>query len=329
MTVKFSHTQLLFTLVCALGVVWLGNESPTANPENQKYLERTGKRYSKGLEIIRSMYEKTLELDHHFSSLDNFGDITELANPTAYPEYEALRAQVDRRLRQRDRMEIPMRLQANPYIGGVFTLLSSVLGEGDPGEKHEELERLSCILDFTVRLRSDVNLIHYETEFLRRGNEELNRQLIELYENYAATVGYRVPLPQCRDNDDWHVIHESTRRVIGQMQTDFASGDERLINKVYRQQINMEFEVDKLIEFLDDYDNFVRQGEKYYDKFHLILSKYERDQDCQQQLPEKFRDLEKTVELASRKFNEAYRVAEISGSRLKDMLFGYEEFTDE
>ena len=48
-------------------------------------------RYLKGLQIIRILYDKTLSLDHHFSSVRTFSEINKMANPNQYPEFDKLK----------------------------------------------------------------------------------------------------------------------------------------------------------------------------------------------------------------------------------------------
>src|SRR5699024_3933276 len=44
-------------------------------------------RYIKGLEVVKLLYGKTLALDHHFSSIATFHEISKIANPNFYPAF--------------------------------------------------------------------------------------------------------------------------------------------------------------------------------------------------------------------------------------------------
>src|SRR5690606_12219135 len=48
-------------------------------------------RYLKGLQIIKILYEKTLSLDHHFTSVATFNEINNLSNPNNYPEFTKMK----------------------------------------------------------------------------------------------------------------------------------------------------------------------------------------------------------------------------------------------
>lgn len=329
-------TFLLFTLtgkastIAPLPVVNTYTSFDNNDPDLVvEVIGRSGKRYSKGLEIIRLMYEKILSLDHHFSSLKTFGNIAEIANPGNYPEYTTLQNQIKRRLKKENAIRLPGMLEQNPLLNGVFTVAASLVGEGNPQEKEKELEELACMLDFTVKVQSDVNLIYYETEFLKSGNEELKASIAELFAEYTKVLGYKVPIDACRNNDDWETIYRLIDERIKLMQSVFKNRDERNYNRVYRERINMEFSTDLLIDFLKEYELFVNQGRKFYEKFHVIIQTYEKNLQCLEKLPKSFRDLGADIDLAIQKFDEAYQISEISGSKMKDMVFGYEEVSDD
>ena len=185
------------------------------------------------------------------------------------------------------------------------------------------------MLDFTVKVQSDVNLIYYETEYLKSGNADLKQGISELFSEYVKVLGYRVPLADCRQNDDWATIYRMIDTRINQMQNVFRNEDEANYNRVHREQINMEFSVDLLVDFLKEYDLFVKQGRKFYEKFHVIINTYQANLECLEKLPNSFTDLGKDIDLAIEKFNEAYQISEISGSKMKDMMFGYEEYSED
>ena len=44
-------------------------------------------RYIKGLEIIKILYEKTLALDHHFTTVSTLHDLQKISNPNNYQEF--------------------------------------------------------------------------------------------------------------------------------------------------------------------------------------------------------------------------------------------------
>ena len=302
---------------------------PATEHKMVRYIGSTGKRYTKGLEIIRLMYEKILSLDHHFSSLKTFGNIAEIANPVNYPEFTALQSKINKRLKKDNAIKLPNLLEQNSLLNGVYTIAASLVGEGNPKEKEAELEELACMLDFTVKVQSDVNLIYYETEYLKSGNVDLKEGISDLFNEYVKVLGYRVPLAECRKNDDWVTIYRMIDTRINQMQNVFRNEDEANYNRVYREQINMEFSVDLLVDFLKEYDLFVKQGRKFYEKFHVIINTYKANLDCLEKLPNSFTDLGKDIDLAIEKFDEAYQISEISGSKMKDMMFGYEEYSED
>jgi hypothetical protein len=69
----------------------------------------------------------------------------------------------------------------------------------------------------------------------------------------------------------------------------------------------------------------VNQGAEYYKKFAKIADSYEHEKTCESVLPDEFRQLKSDIEQTLEKFNSAYRMPEVQGSRLKDMLYGATE----
>jgi len=201
-----------------------------------------------------------------------------------------------------------------------YTLVASVLGGGDKKNREKDLNQVACILDFTVRMNADLHLIYYETEFLKESNRALKAECIELFKDYAKVVGYHTSLLECRKEDDWETMYEKLNQYLDTMKETSQQPDGS--KKVYQQQVNLEFSIDRLLQFMDSYSAFISQGEKYYQKFETILNNYANEDICQSQLPHQFRDLKKDIEISILKFNEAYNISELQGSKLKDLMYG-------
>ena len=90
--------------------------------------------------------------------------------------------------------------------------------------------------------------------------------------------------------------------------------------------INMEFPIDRLIQFIGQYNDFIDQGEKFYQKFKIILNSYENQKQCESKIPLEYGKLKADVEVAITKFNTAYKPVEINGSKMKELLYGINEF---
>ncbi|MFT4761494.1 MAG: hypothetical protein ACI9XO_004061 [Paraglaciecola sp.] len=133
-------------------------------------------RYRKGLELIKLMYEKILGLDHHFHSLQTYQNVMQLSNPNAYPEFQVTKEVLNERLKKKTAVKLLAILGSNPFLSASVSLVASVLGDGEPKEKERDLEKISCILDFTVRMNADLNTIYYETGFLKASNTSLKEE---------------------------------------------------------------------------------------------------------------------------------------------------------
>jgi hypothetical protein len=53
----------------------------------------------------------------------------------------------------------------------------------------------------------------------------------------------------------------------------------------YKMQVNVEFPIDRLLQFIAQYNNFIDQGAKFYEKFRIILNSYENEKQCETKLP--------------------------------------------
>lgn len=277
-------------------------------------------RYRKGIELIKMIYEKVLGLDHHFTSLQTFQNVNTLSNPNSFPEFTKSKELLQSRMSKKQSVRLPQLLETNPYVSMTFTLVSSLFGGGEKKDREKSLDRVACIMDFTVRMNSDLKTVYYETEFLRANNQTLKEESIELFKDYVKVIGYKTTLQDCRREDDWETVYELLDTYIMEMKKE--SGANGSPQKVYNQQVNIIFSIDRLMQFMDKYSAFIASGEKYYQKFQTILNNYTNEDICQSQLPRQFSDLKKDIEMSILKFNEAYNISELQGSKLKDLMYG-------
>lgn len=276
-------------------------------------------RYLKGLQIIRLLYEKVLSLDHHFASVRTFAEINKIANPNQYPEFEKLKTLVNTKKDKKQGFDLTSILGTNPLVSVISTFSNMVVSGLTKEEKESELNDISCILDFTLRMQNDLNTIYFETAFLTQSNETIKEAIESLFRDYTKPIGYATALKECRGNDDWDSISKNLTEFLEQMEA--TEG-----NQALRMRIDVEFPVDRLLQFITQYNNFIDEGEKFYQKFHIILNSYENEQNCQGKLPIEYSRLKQEVSLAIEKFNVAYKPVEINGSRLKEIIYGISEF---
>ncbi len=281
-------------------------------------------RYRKGLELIKIMYEKTLGLDHHFHSLKTYQNVVQLSNPNSYPAFQQSKDLIQERLKKRNAVQLPALLTGNPLLSATFTLVASVIGEEEPKQKEQDLEKIACILDFTVRMTADLNLIYYETEFLKGGNDNLKEECVQLFKDYTKIIGYKVELDVCRSEDDWETIYDLLDKFVLELEADAAKAKDNpaASRELMKGIANLGFSIDRLLDFLEKYNAFIAQGEKYYQKFEVIVSNYQNETVCAGQLPVQFSTLKEDIRFSILKFKEAYNIAELTGSKLKDLLYG-------
>lgn len=289
--------------------------------ENEMQFALTKVRYRKGLELIKMVYEKVLALDHHFSALQTYQNIAIITNPNTYPEFQAAKALLEKKgTKANPALQLPGFLQSNPYVSVASTLLGFFMMSGENKEKELEISKISCIMDFTVRMSADLNTINHETAFLRDHNNTLKEESLRLFDDYVEVLNYNTPLDRCRKSDDWDKILELLDQYVADMEATMKKAPND--KSIYKKQVNLEFAVDRLLDYIDKYSTFVAQGEKYYQKFKSIVNNYENQAKCADKLPRQFEDLKKDIDISIEKFNNSYNLTELKGSKLKDLLYG-------
>lgn len=317
--------------------------------EEEHDLKMLKLRYRKSIEIVKMLYEKVLSMDHHFTSLKAQQTVSNLSNPHNYPEFKEAKNLIDDKMRKKFNFQMPALFQANPYLSAAFTVVGMVtsLGEGNNSEKKENMQKLSCIMDFTVRMHHDLNVIYYETGYLRDANLTLKKECEMLFAECSRQVGYTIPLVSCRDSDDWErlytMLDNYVAKALGENQNQGnnnngmggnqggygmpnngmnGTGTTTNTKLIGKATVNLQFSIDRVTQFIEKYGAFVSQGAEYYKKFSKIADSYENEKACNDALPAQFKQLKTDIDQTLEKFNSAYRMPEVQGSKLKDMLYG-------
>ena len=281
----------------------------------------TKTRYRKGVELIKMVYEKVLALDHHFAALQTYQNIAQMSNPNAYPEFQNAKTILDKKSKQSSNpLQLPAILATNPYIAVANMVVGFVVSNTGNKDKDTEIEKIACIMDFTVRMNADLSIINHETGFLRSTNTSLKDESAALFDEYVKVIGYTTPIDRCRKSDDWDKVYEMLDVYVAEMEAQLKKAPSD--KSVYKKQINLEFSVERLLDYINKYSAFVSQGEKYYQKFKGIVSTYENQTACAGKLPKQFSDLQKDIDISIEKFNTSYNISELKGSKLKDLLYG-------
>ena len=280
-------------------------------------------RYLKGLSIIKILYEKVLSLDHHFSSVATFSEINKIANPTNYPEFVEVKDMIKNRVDKKKSLQLTSLLGKNIYTSSVDLLLNLFNSTAKPKEKEEYLKKVQCIIDFTLRMNNDLNTIYFETAFLQKSNDKIMQELQLLFKDYTKPIKYVTPLKECRANDDWDIVHEKLNAFLEKLNEVTTNGNQA---KAMKMQVDLNFPIDRLLQFITKYNGFIDQGTQFYQKFKIILNSYENEQQCESSLPIGYKKLKKDIDIAIEKFNTAYKPVEINGSKMKEILYGINEY---
>jgi hypothetical protein len=294
-------------------------ESQVKKLENGLENDITKLRYIKGMEIIKLLYDKVLGLDHHFASVRTFSEIGKMSNPNNYADFTKIKDVIKN---NRDKKSFDLsRLLGQNIVASVIQTFSGLLNSGLSREdKERELAQVECILDFTLRMHNDLNLIFFETSYLQASNDEIKRDIESMFRDYTKPIGYFATLNDCRSNDDWDNLKDKLNKYLSEMTTgpDKKNG--------HKMQINLEFSIDKLLQFIAKYNNFIDDGVKFYQKFKTILNSYENEKQCESKLPIEYKKLKDDIEIAIQKFNIAYKPVEINGTKMKEILYGINEY---
>ncbi len=279
-------------------------------------------RYLKGLSIIKILYEKVLSLDHHFSSMATFNEINKISNPNNYPEFIEVKDLVKSKTKKKG-FNLSQLLGKNIYTGTIDMFLNLFNSDVSAQQKQTEIKKIECILDFTLRMNNDLNTIYFETAFLQQSNNKIMQDLEQLFKDYTKPIKYTTSLKESRANDDWDTVREQLNSFLEQLDSAIKENKQ---TKVMRMQIDINFPIDRLLQYITQYNNFIDQGAKYYEKFKIILDSYENKQQCNNNLPVAYKKLKSDIDIAIEKFNTAYKPVEINGSKLKQLLYGVDEY---
>jgi hypothetical protein len=276
-------------------------------------------RYLKGLQIIKILYEKVLSLDHHFASVRTLNEINKISNPNQYPEYEKLKDLVSSKKDKKNGYDLTSVLGTNTIVSVVQTFTNMLGSSMSKDEKEKELANVDCILDFTLRMQNDLNTIYFETAFLQKSNDKMKLDIELLFKDYTKPINYAATLENCRTSDDWETVTQKMEEYLTTMKK--ATGTAQ-----YKMQVNLEFPIDRLLQFITQYNNFIDQGGKFYEKFKIILNSYENEKQCETKLPLEYKKLKADIDVAIDKFNIAYKPVEVNGTKMKEILYGLNEF---
>ena len=282
-------------------------------------------RYLKGLQIIKILYEKIVSLDHHFASVSTFREINKISNPNNYAEFTSVKEMLKSKKNKKTGFDLTEILGSNIYTSVVHSVVSLFTNENaSKKEKDESIREIECILDFTLRMHNDLNTIYFETVFLQKSNENIMKDLQQLFVDYTKPIKYTRALKDCRNSDDWDSVRSNLSLYLEELELIIKTKGQS--SKAHRMQINLHFPIDRLLQFITQYNAFIDQGGKFYEKFDIMLNSYENEQRCAGKIPIAYKTLKEGISVAVEKFNNAYKPIEINGSKMKEILYGINEY---
>ncbi len=282
-------------------------------------------RYLKGLQIIKILYEKTLSLDYHFATVSTFNEINKISNPNHYSEFSKLKEQLNINRDNKKGFNLTSILGKNIYTSVIHSFIALFVNNNfSKREKEDSLKKIECILDFTLRMHNDLNTIYFETAFLQGNNNNIIKDIERLFVNYTKPIEYETALKECRNNDDWDSIKDKLNVYIERLNATIANSEKQF--KAQKMIINLKFSIDRLLQFIAKYNMFIDQSAKFYEKFAIMLNSYENDKQCASKIPLSYIKLKENIDISIDKFNTAYKPIEINGSKMKEVLYGINEY---
>lgn len=278
-------------------------------------------RYSKGIEVIRLLYEKILSLETLFSGLRTHQNIANMANPHSYPDFQKTRAILEKEVNKKFNFKLPGFLDSNPYVSTAYSLVASVVGSGNSQEKKEEFEKIACIIDFTMRMNADLRIIYNETNFLNDAVIQLKQDCEVLFSDCTEPVDYLTTIGDCRNKDEWKLIQNHLENDIEELKKE-TTGSEAFAIDQNERVVELDFATKRIADFIIKYSDFINLSTQYYQKFENIISNYENEMICLDHLPREFQNLKGDVNMTLNKFKNTYDLPELEGSRLRDLLYG-------
>lgn len=292
---------------------------------NAQFLEISKIRYLKGIQVIRLLYGKILALDHHFAAVSSFHDINSISNPNSFPEFIRAKADIQNAQDRRQGFDLTAVLGNNVYTSVVHTLVSVFTGTGNSKqEKSKQISEIECILDFTLSVHDDLNTIYFETAFLQKQNENIKQDILQLFNDFTQPIKYKSGLEEFRQSDDWDGLRSELDTYLDDLRNILKDNTQQ--DRSRRMRVNLEFPTDRLLQFINQYNTFINQGTNFYEKFYIMLDSYEEKSQCANTTPVEYKRLKEGIHITIEKFNTAYKPVEINGNKLKEVLYGLNEY---
>jgi len=292
---------------------------------NLQFLEISKIRYLKGIQVIRLLYGKILALDHHFAAVSSFHDINSISNPNSFPEFIRAKAEIQNAQDRRQGFDLTSVLGNNVYTSIVHTFVSVFTGTGNSKqEKSKQISDIECILDFTLSVHNDLNTIYFETAFLQKQNENIKQDILQLFNDFTQPIKYQSGLEEFRQSDDWDGLRSELDTYLNDLKDILKDNTQQ--DRSRRMRVNLEFPTDRLLQFINLYNTFINQGTNFYEKFYIMLDSYKEKSQCVSKTPVEYKRLKEGISITIEKFNTAYKPVEINGNKLKEVLYGLNEF---
>ena len=121
-----------------------------------------------------------------------------MANPNQYPEFEKIKQLVKDKREKKQGLDLTSVLGTNTFVSVINTFSNMMVSGLSKEEKETELAKIECILDFTLRMQTDLNTIYFETAYLQASNNAIKSDIETLFKDYTKSINYLVALSEWR-----------------------------------------------------------------------------------------------------------------------------------
>ncbi len=284
----------------------------------------TVRSYRRGIDLLRLLYEKALSLEYHFASLQLDHRIEQLSNPMNFEDFRKSVSQLESLNKSSVKVKMPELLLENPQSSVFYVMNLAMNAKGAPEQRQQILDSMACLLNYIMNMQSDLDDLYYENKLLYLRTTDLRQRCEKLFADYTAAVDYDKPLSECRASDDWDELDAYISRKAEEIGAGMDAPKAAVREAAYRKLINFAFSVNRLVDYLDFYDEVLNSGRHMYRECELILQHLTKVKTCSASTPEELRRLQYEISEAIERFDRAYETVELKGSRLKDILYGFD-----
>lgn len=233
-------------------------------------------RYEAGVDIIKGLYSKTIDLKAYYSGIALHNDFTDIANPLAYDDFRNNIELIRKSVNKIYKIELPESLlKANPTISMPYAVVYGILSKLK--KKNEIFMKMIKILDVTGNIRNDFQITNNERIYLTEKVGQLEEECRELFKDYTSVVGYSISLDESRKDKLGDPLSDNIKETFDKikMESTMRIKTDPLFES--SQEVDAKFMMGKLVLLMGKYNSLMDQCDDYFRKMRKIVSNYDSE----------------------------------------------------